>query len=93
MFSSNITLCDCGSTNSSYGLIVAGDVILRYLHMGLLDSEIQPVYGIVRTAIWQDEECANGSYEPIRISTDGITRIAFLGDSARTVCIVSRSGA
>ena len=86
-------LCDCGSVNSSYGLIVAGIVIRRYLRMGLLDSEIQPVYGIARTAIWQDEECANGSYEPIRISTNGITRIAFLGDSAQTVCIVSRSGA
>ena len=86
-------LCDCGSANSLYGLIVAGIVIRRYLHMGLLDSEIQPVYGITRTAIWQDEECANGLYEPIRISADGITRIAFLGDSVQTVCIVSRSGA
>ena len=61
--------------------------------MGLLDSEIQPVYSIMRTAIWQDEEYANGSYEPIRISADGIARIAFLGDSTWIVCIVSWSGA
>ena len=61
--------------------------------MGLLDSEIQSVYGIMRTAIWRDEECVNGLYEPIRISADGIARIAFLGDSTRTVCIVSQLGA
>ena len=86
-------LCDCGSTNSLYALIVMSIVIRQYLCMGLLDSEIQPVYGIARTAIWQDEECANGSYEPIRISADGIARIAFLGDSMQIVCIVSQLGA
>ena len=49
--------------------------------MGLLDSGVKTVDGIMRATVWQDEECENGMYGPIRPSTNVITSTAFWGDS------------
>ena len=49
--------------------------------MGLLDSGVKTVDGIMRATVWWDEECANGMYGPIRPSADGIASTAFFGDS------------
>ena len=73
--------CNHRSTNSSHGFMARGVAIRRYQRMGLLDSGVKTVDGIVRATVWQDEECANGMYGPIRPSANGIASTAFWGDS------------
>ena len=73
--------CNHRSANSSHGFMARGVAIQRYRRMGLLDSGVKTVDGIVRTTVWRDEECANGMYGPIRPSADGIASTAFWGDS------------
>ena len=63
------------------GSRVCDIAIKRYHRMGSLDLGRQTTDGIVRAAIWEGRECANGSCGQIRISADRSVRAACRWDS------------